>query len=93
MSPSPQAGFTEDHQVEQPAIALLAHLGWAVLDARTPEGSDAALGRKSKTEAMLPARLRAVLDRLNPGLPPAALDAAADEVTRDRSGKIGRAHV
>ena len=86
MSPSPQAGFTEDHQVEQPAIALLAHLGWAVLDARTPEGSDAALGRKSKTEAMLPARLRAVLDRLNPGLPPAALDAAADEVTRDRSG-------
>ena len=86
MSPSPQASFTEDHQVEQPAIALLAHLGWAALDARTPEGSDAALGRKSKTEAMLPARLRAVLDRLNPGLPPAALDAAADEVTRDRSG-------
>jgi type I restriction enzyme, R subunit len=34
---------------------------------------------------MLEARLRAALERLNPALPPEAMTAAADELTRDRS--------
>ena len=67
MNPPAHAPFTEDQQVEQPAIELLARLGWTTLDARTPEGSDAALGRSSKAEALLPQRLRGVLEGTAPG--------------------------
>jgi type I restriction enzyme, R subunit len=44
-----------------------------------------ALGRETKGEVVLVPRLRAALDRLNPGLPPEAITAAVDELTRDRS--------
>ena len=67
-------------------MAVFSALGWTTVSASEPAGSDAALGRLSPTEPILHARLRAALARLNPELPAAALNAAADEVARDRSG-------
>src|SRR6267142_2777225 len=43
------------------------------------------LGRETKGEVVLVSRLRAALERLNPALPPEAITAAVDELTRDRS--------
>ena len=43
------------------------------------------LGRETKGEVVLVSRLRAALVRLNPALPPEAITAAVDELTRDRS--------
>ena len=86
--------YTEDQLVEQPAIGWFAELGWAVAGP-TPnagvagvagEPRDAGLlGRETKGEVVLVSRLRAALERLNPALPPEAITAAVDELTRDRS--------
>ncbi len=42
-------------------------------------------GRETKGEVVLVSRLRSALERLNPALPPEAIAAAVDELTRDRS--------
>ena len=44
-----------------------------------------ALGRETKGEVVLVSRLRVALERLNPDMPPEAITAAVDELTRDRS--------
>src|ERR1039457_2156 len=83
--------YTEDQLVEQPAIGLFAELGWAV--AGPPPNAGVAgeprdaglLGRETKGEVVLVSRLRAALARLNPDLPPEAITAAVDDLTRDRS--------
>ena len=49
-----------------------------------------ALGRETKGEVVLVSRLRAALERLNPALPPEAITAAVDELTRDRSAMLQR---
>lgn len=57
--------FTEDQLVEQPAIGLLAALGWQVAgpDAATGETRDAGLlGRESKAVVVLVQRLRGALE-------------------------------
>lgn len=78
--------FTEDQLVEQPAIQLFAELGWETLSASDEVmGAEGALGRETKSEVVLGARLRAVLARLNPLLPPEAISAAVEELSRDRS--------
>jgi type I site-specific restriction-modification system R (restriction) subunit len=93
--------YTEDQLVEQPAIGLFAELGWAMVSAMEetfgvpspglaatlshPMGEGASLGRETKGEVVLVCRLRAALGRLNPALPPEAIAAAVDELTRDRS--------
>src|SRR6266576_7223191 len=93
--------YTEDHLVEQPAIGLFAELGWQTVSALEetfgapspglaatlshPMGEGASLGRETKGEVVLVSRLRAALVRLNPALPPEAITAAMDELTRDRS--------
>ncbi len=82
---SPHA-WSEDQLVEQPAIALFAELGWQTASALEETlGRDATLGRETKGEVVLGNRLRAALTRLNPGLPPAAIQTAMDELLRDRS--------
>ena len=62
-----------------------------------PMGEGASLGRQTKGEVVLVSRLSrlgAGLERLNPALPPDAITAAVDELTRDlllprpRSGQI-----
>ena len=93
--------YTEDQLVEQPAIGLFAELGWQTVSALEetfgapspglaatlshPMGEGASLGRETKGEVVLVSRLRAALERLNPALPPEAITAAVDELTRDRS--------
>jgi type I restriction enzyme, R subunit len=86
--------YTEDQLVEQPAIGLFAELGWSV--AGPPPNAGVAgeprdaglLGRETKGEVVLVGRLRAALEKLNPTLPPEAIAAAIDELTRDRSAML-----
>jgi len=84
MTPNP---YSEDHLVEQPAMALLAELGWQTAcgleETFGPEGGS--LGRRDRREVVLQPRLRAALERLNPGQPPEAISAAIEELSRNRS--------
>jgi type I restriction enzyme R subunit len=96
--------YTEDQLVEQPAIGLFAELGWQTVSALEeifgasssglsaalshPMGESASLGRETPSEVVLLPRLRAALERLNPTLPPEAITAAVDELTRDRSAML-----
>jgi len=83
--------YTEDTLVEQPAIGLFASLGWQVAGPPPNAGVDGVpvdaglLGRETSGEVVLIPRLRAALERLNPTLPPEAVSAAVEELTRDRS--------
>ncbi len=78
--------YSEDQLVEQPAITLLAELGWHTVSALDEVlGPHSTLGRETKAESVLLLRLRASLCRLNPTLPPEALSTAVDELARDRS--------
>ena len=82
---SPHA-WTEDQLVEQPAIGLFAALGWQTVAALDETlGAGGTLGRETRGEVVLTTRLRAALTRLNPGLPPEAVQTAIDELVRDRS--------
>jgi type I restriction enzyme, R subunit len=81
--------YTEDQLVEQPAIGLFAELGWETVSALEETlGAYGTLGRETTGEAVLVARLRAALERLNPTLPPEAISAAVDELSRDRSAML-----
>jgi len=78
--------YTEDQLVEQPAIGLFATLGWQTVSALEEIfGVDGTLGRETKGEVVLLARLREALTRLNPTLPSEAIHTALDELSRDRS--------
>ncbi|MFZ4777407.1 MAG: type I restriction endonuclease, partial [Terrimicrobiaceae bacterium] len=78
--------YTEDQLVEQPSIGLFAELGWTTVSAiEETYGTNGTLGRETKGEVVLVPRLRVALERLNPDLPPEAITAAEDELTRDRS--------
>ena len=81
--------YTEDSLVEQPAIQLFAELGWVTLVASDEVlGAEGTLGRETKSEVVLAARLRKVLVQLNPALPVEAVNAAVDELSRDRSAML-----
>ena len=75
--------------VEAPAIGLLEQLGWSPLNlhAEAP-GQANPTGRTSFRQPHLPARLRAALVKLNPGMPAEALKLAEEELTRDRSAML-----
>jgi type I restriction enzyme R subunit len=78
--------YTEDQLVEQPAIGLFAEMGWTTVSAADESfGATGTLLRETKGEVVLVSRLRAALERLNPALPPEAITAAVDDLTRDRS--------
>ena len=82
---SPHA-YTEDQLVEQPAIGLLATLGWQTVSAMEETfGAGGTLGRETKGEVVLTDRLRAALTKLNGSLPTEAIQTAFDELARDRS--------
>src|ERR671919_212870 len=83
MSPS---DYTEELLVEQPAIQLFGDLGWETVSASEESfGPRGSLGRETKSEVVLIPRLRAALERLNPGLPAEAINFAVGELARDRS--------
>jgi len=78
--------YSENALVQQPAIALFAELGWETAglynETFGPTGTE---GRETDQEVVLVRRLRSALERLNPGLPPEALDKATEELIEDRS--------
>src|SRR5579872_388256 len=77
---------SEDAAIEQPTIALFAELGWETLNCFHENfGPLSLLGRETMAEVVLPNRLRAAIENLNPGLTPNALEIAIQEVTKDRS--------
>jgi type I restriction enzyme R subunit len=81
-------GFNEDDLIEQPCIELFGTLGWETVNAYDETfvpGGGHPLGREGKRDVVLVSRLRPALERLNPELPPQALDLVIDELTRDRS--------
>jgi type I restriction enzyme, R subunit len=81
--------YSEDQLVEQPTIGLFAELGWQTVSALEEIfGAGGTLGRDTKGEVVLIPRLRAALERLNPSLPPDAISASVDELTRDRSAML-----
>jgi len=83
MSP---AGYTEDALVEQPALALLVELGWETVNAYHEfDHTMSTLGRETRSDVILTARLRPALQRLNPEAPTEAIDQAIEQLTRDRS--------
>lgn len=68
------SGYSENELVEQPAIALLEELGWEHFNAYTEfDHGRSALGRESKSEVVLTARLRPALERLNADAPAEAI--------------------
>src|SRR5205814_1495891 len=78
--------YAEDPLVERPAIALFAKLGWTTMSALEETfGTTGTLQRETKGEVVLVPRLRVALEGLNPALPAEAIDAAIDQLTRDRS--------
>jgi len=78
--------YTESQLIEQPAIALFAELGWSMASAQVETfGANGSLARETSSEVVLVSRLRTALQRLNPTLPPDAISAAVDELSRDRS--------
>jgi len=82
-------GFYEDEAVEGPAIELFGSLGWEHANLYEEKfGADGTEGRGSMREAVLPNRLWAALQNLNPNLSPDALRDAAAEITRDRSAML-----
>jgi len=83
--PHSRDSYSEDDLVEQPAIALFRSLGWETYcGLHEFDSGPSPLGRETWGEVVLIQRLRPVLERLNPNLPPAALGSAVEELTRDR---------
>ncbi len=79
--------YSEDELIEQPAIALLAEMGWETLNCYSEfdQRDGSPLGRQTKSEVVLTARLHAVLERLNPTATQDAITKAIEELTRSRS--------
>jgi len=81
--------YTEVQLVEQPAIGLFAELGWQTVSALEETfGATGTLQRETPGEVVFVSRLHAALTRLNPALPPEAINSAIDELTRDRSAML-----
>ncbi len=81
--------FSENLLVEQPALELFRWMGWETASAAEETfGAAASLGRETRSEVVLLSRLRDALERLNPGLPVSAYDAAIEALTRDRSAML-----
>lgn len=80
---------SEDGIIEQPALELLQELGWSHVNLMyEASGPSNPTGRTSFHQAYLPAHLKAALAKMNPGLPPQALQQAEETLTRDRTGML-----
>jgi len=84
--PPPSGKYTEDQLVEQPAIQLFAELGWDTINAMHEIlGGDGTLGRDNQSEVILVRQLAQALQRLNPDLPPSAIEQASIEIIKSRA--------
>lgn len=87
----PKAKPDAENTLERATMDLFAALGWRTVEAYDEVmGPAGTLGRETQGEVVLVRELRAALRRLNPNLPAAALQAAIEELTRDR-GVLGMA--
>jgi len=78
--------YSEDALVEQPAIEIFGGLGWQTIGAFDEVfGAGGTLGREHAGEVVLLRHLVPALKKLNPKAPAEAIDAAVNELTRDRS--------
>jgi len=78
--------YSESTLIEQPTIELFASLGWQTQSCYNEIcGPNNPLGRETKHDIVLTTRLRAALTKLNPTLPPTAIDQAVAELSKDRS--------
>lgn len=83
------ATYGELALVELPAVALFASLGWKTANLyHETFGTNGTEGRESESQVILTKRLRAALEKLNPGLPPDAYTQAFTILTEDRSKQI-----
>jgi len=83
---NPDVDFSEDALVEQPAIELLRGMGWEHLNCYHEKfGPDGTLGRETTQEVVLTRRLLPAIRKLNPRMPPEAVNLAVEELLRDRS--------
>lgn len=86
MTQTPSGDYSESALVEQPAIELFSELGWGTADCfHEFDSGSSPLGRETPAEVVLIPRLRAALEKLNPGLSAEAVGLAIEELTRDRS--------
>ena len=78
--------YSENTLVEQPAIALFASLEYQTANCFNEQvgGSATTLGRETTADVILMPRLRAALQKLNPGMGRTVIDGAIEELTRDR---------
>ncbi len=78
--------YSEDELIEQPAIALLAGMGWDTLNCYSEfDRGDSSLGRRTKSEVVLISRLHTALEYLNPTATQEAIAKASEEIIRSRS--------
>src|SRR4051794_20084337 len=82
MSPE---GYSEDELVERPTLELLESLGYEVADGYTETLGPEGLGRDDQSEVVLRHRLSPKLIKLNPDLPPIAIETAVEQLMLDRS--------
>ncbi|MCA9855949.1 MAG: HsdR family type I site-specific deoxyribonuclease [Dehalococcoidia bacterium] len=83
---NPPGRYSEAGLVEEPALELLAELGWEVVNAFSETfGSGGTLGRDSIHEVVLVHRLRYAIRLLNPEVPDHIREEALQAVTKDRS--------
>jgi type I restriction enzyme R subunit len=76
---------SEDAAIEQPTIALFAELGWETLNCYHENfGPLSLLGRETMADVVLPHRLHAAIEKVNPGVSANAIEIAIQELTKDR---------
>ena len=79
--------FSENALVEQPAIALFGTLGYSTANCFNEQvgTTNSTLGRETTADVVLVPKLRAALQKLNPGIAYDAIQLAIEELTKDRS--------
>jgi type I restriction enzyme, R subunit len=80
--------FISEDDIEQALMQRLQRLGgWSVLNCFTaqPDDRNDGSGRTDKREVILADRLRAAVERLNPGIPPVAQEQAVATLLQPRS--------
>ena len=77
--------YSEDELVERPTLDLLEALGYEIADGYVEASGPEGLGRDDQSQVVLRHRLGPKLAELNPELPAAAIEAAVEELVRDRS--------
>lgn len=79
--------YSEDQLIEQPAIHLLEEIGWETLNCQNEfeQTEESPLGRQTKSEVVLTARLETALKRFNPPATNDAIAKAVEELTQFRA--------